>query len=112
MKGNRYNKGKLLWSLVSWKALIPMVEVLMFGAEKYAPNNWKNGLSWTETAESLMRHLYAWLDGEDYDPESGLHHIGHILCNAKFLSYMILFRPDLDDRYKDPNLISDDEQNN
>jgi hypothetical protein len=38
--GDRYNTGKTRWSLVSWKALVPMVEVLEFGAKKYAPFNW------------------------------------------------------------------------
>jgi len=97
--GNRKNNNKLRWSLVSWEALSPMVLVLMFGAEKYAPNNWKKGLSWTEISESLMRHLYSFLEGEDNDKESKLTHVGHILCNAMFLSYMFLFRKDLDDRY-------------
>ena len=101
--GQRFNESKLKWSLVSWKALGPMVAVLMFGAEKYAPNNWKNGLSWTEVLESLQRHMNAFIDGEDNDPESQLSHVGHILCNAMFLSYMFLFRKDLDDRYIDEN---------
>ena len=35
MSGDRFNTGKLKWSLLSWKALEPMVRVLMFGAEKY-----------------------------------------------------------------------------
>lgn len=104
LKGNRKNKGKLKWSLVSWKALEPMVIVLMFGANKYAPNNWKQGLKYTEICESLQRHLNAFIEGEDDDPESKLSHVGHILCNAMFLSYMFLFRKDMDDRYIDKNL--------
>lgn len=101
--GLRYNTGKLKWSLVSWKALGPMVRVLMFGAEKYDDHNWKKGLNWTEILESMQRHMNAFIDGEDDDPESKLSHVGHILCNAMFLSYMFLFRKDLDDRFKDPN---------
>lgn len=102
--GQRFNEAKLKWSLVSWRALEPMVAVLMFGAEKYSPNNWKNGLSWNDTCESLHRHLTVFMEGEDNDPESKLSHVGHILCNAMFLSYMFLFRKDLDDRYIDENL--------
>lgn len=102
--GLRYNTDKLKWSLVSWKALEPMVKVLMFGAEKYDSWNWTKGLSYVEITESMQRHIYAFLQGEDDDSESKLSHVGHILCNAMFLSYMFLFRKDLDDRYKDPNL--------
>jgi hypothetical protein len=56
----------------------------------------------------MQRHINALLQGEDDDPESGLAHVGHILCNAMFLSYMFLFRKDLDDRYIDPNLQEND----
>lgn len=103
-KGSRYNQGKLKWSLVSYKALEPMVQVLMFGAQKYSSWNWSKGLKYTEICDSLQRHLNAFLAGEDNDQESKLHHVGHILCNAMFLSYMFLFRKDMDDRYIDKNL--------
>ena len=94
----RFNDNKIKWSLVSWKALEPMVKVLMFGANKYSPNNWQKGLKYSEISESLQRHLYAFMEGEDDDPESKLSHLGHILCNAMFLSWMFIFRKDLDDR--------------
>jgi hypothetical protein len=71
----------------------------MFGAEKYSSHNWKKGLKYSEISESLQRHLNAFMEGENNDPESKLSHIGHILCNAMFLSYMSIFRKDLDDRY-------------
>lgn len=99
-KGSRYNKNKPKWSLVSWSALEPMVKVLEFGAEKYAPWNWTKGLKYTEICESMLRHVYAFLDGENDDKESKLSHVGHILCNAMFLSYMYLFKPEMDDRKK------------
>lgn len=94
----RFNDNKIKWSLVSWKALEPMVKVLMFGANKYSPNNWQKGLKYSEISESLQRHLYYFMEGEDDDPESKLSHLGHILCNAMFLSWMFIFRKDLDDR--------------
>lgn len=103
--GTRENDKKLKWSLVSWRALEPMVRVLMFGATKYDDHNWKKGLKYTEITESLQRHMISFLDGHDRDKESKLLHVGHILCNAMFLSYMVLFRKDLDDRFIDKNLI-------
>lgn len=99
----RYNGGKLRWSLVDFDALEDMVKVLEFGAQKYADNNWKKGLKTTEIFESMMRHMTAYMRGEDIDPESGLPHTGHILCNAMFLSYMQRFKPDFDTRHKDKN---------
>lgn len=99
--GERKNNGKLKWSLVSMVSLEPMIKVLMFGAEKYSAHNWRKGLKYSEIAESLQRHLNAFMEGEDNDSESKLSHVGHILCNAMFLSYMSIFRKDLDDRYID-----------
>lgn len=68
-----------------------MVRVLMFGAEKYASDNWKKGMNKREILESLQRHLASLIDGENCDSESQLHHIGHIMCNAMFYSYYLLF---------------------
>ena len=102
--GDRFNEGKPKWSLVPQSALIPMVRVLEFGANKYEPFNWTKGLSITEICESLKRHLDAFMEGEDNDPESGLSHIGHIQCNALFLSWMMENRKDLDDRINLKNI--------
>lgn len=103
--GERYNQGKVQWGLVPQMSLIPMVRVLEFGAKKYFPWNWAKGLPTVEICESLKRHLDAYLMGEDVDPESGLSHIGHIQCNALFLSYMMEHKPELDNRvFKDGKL--------
>lgn len=98
MIGDRFNEGKPKWSLVPQSSLIPMVRVLEFGTKKYGDYNWTKGLSIRETCESLKRHLDAFMEGEDKDNESGLSHIGHIQCNALFLSWMMENRSDLDDR--------------
>ena len=97
-KGLRFNTNKTKWSLVPQSALIPMVEVLEFGANKYSAFNWMKGLSVTEICESLKRHLDSFMEGQDNDVESTLSHIGHIQCNALFLSWMMQNRRDMDDR--------------
>lgn len=85
----RHNGGKLQWSLVDFKSLEPMVQVLMYGAEKYSRDNWKKGLPSHEVCESLLRHVFALLAGEETDPESGISHVGHIQSNAMFLGYSL-----------------------
>jgi hypothetical protein len=59
-------------------------EVITSGA-----HNWKLGLDNKEILESAMRHLTALMDGQDLDPESKRHHMGHIMCNAMFYMYQI-----------------------
>lgn len=96
----RYNEGKLKWSLVDWKSIEPMVRVLEMGAKKYAPYNWTKGMPVTEISESLLRHMFAFLNGEDMDKESKIEHLGHVMCNAMFLVYMMREKPEFDDRVK------------
>jgi hypothetical protein len=110
-EGLRYNEGKAKWSLVPQSSLLPMVRVLEFGAKKYDSYNWMKGMSITEICESLKRHLDAFMEGEDNDPESGLPHLGHIQCNALFLSWMMEHRPDLDDRFNFKQLLEDGNNN-
>lgn len=114
-RADRANQGKMDWGLVDFKALEPMVEVLMFGAEKYSKsinindiavytsgrNNWKKGLPISETFGSLMRHLIAFKGGEDVDPESGKSHLGHAMCNLMFISYYLQNNPEKWDNRKE-----------
>ncbi len=94
----RYNQGKLQWSLVDFDSLEGLVRVLEYGAAKYAPDNWKKGMPVTQVSESLMRHLFAFLRGEDVDPESGCRHISHVMCNVMFLEYIMREKPHYDNR--------------
>jgi hypothetical protein len=71
----------------------------MYGAGKYGRFNFKKGIEHTRLADACLRHLTAYLDGEDLDPESGVSHLGHALASLAMLSYMAANRPDLDDRY-------------
>ena len=99
----RYNQGKLQWSLIDFKSLEGLVKVLEMGAKKYDKHNWKKGMPITQVSESLMRHLFAFLNGEDTDSESGLSHISHVMCNAMFIEYIMREKPEFDDRYETQN---------
>jgi hypothetical protein len=102
-QAERFNSNKLRWSLVDFKSIEPLVRVLEFGANKYGYHNWKKGMPVTEVTESLMRHLTAFMSGEDIDPESKESHIGHIQCNAMFLTYILEnMRDKWDDRVTSP----------
>ena len=56
------------------------------GSEKYGPYNWrKTGVCASTYVAAIMRHLNAWRDGEDLDPESGISHIAHVACSCNIL---------------------------
>jgi hypothetical protein len=97
-KGLRKNEGKLRMDLVPESAINGIAKVLTFGAEKYAPNNWRLGMPWSKVTSSLKRHLAAIDRGEDFDEESKLMHIDHVLCNAAFLKEYYKIYPQGDDR--------------
>lgn len=96
--GLRYNDGKPMYNLLTPKAMGELAKVLTEGAKKYAPNNWQRGMSWNSVLDSLVRHLEAFKRGEDYDSETGLLHMGHVLCNAMFLTEYYNIYPQGDDR--------------
>jgi len=87
----KHDSGKPDWSLVPFESLEGMVKVLEFGAQKYAGWNWttNGGFSYTRVLRSCLRHIFAYMRGEDLDPESGLSHIHHAMCNLLFISHYI-----------------------
>lgn len=86
-QSERFNQSKLRWNLVDFQSTAEMLKVLEFGANKYAPDNWKKGLHREETLESIQRHLIELFNNKEFDDESKLHHMGHIMCNAMFYLY-------------------------
>ena len=58
-----------------------------YGCAKYRnPENWRN-VEASRYWDALLRHvLAAWDDWQAVDPESGLPHLHHIICNAGFLA--------------------------
>ena len=74
--------------------MLPQMYVLHYRYQKstccikYSENSWQNLPNfWKRYKAALLRHLTAIDTGELIDPESGLPHIDHVLCNAAFLSW-------------------------
>lgn len=84
---NRFNAGKVKWSLLPWDALQEACKVFMMGALKYGAFNWCTPpyLSFDDITDSLHRHMYERQNNRLKDKESGLLHSAHMVCNALFL---------------------------
>lgn len=80
--------------------MLAIAEVLTFGAKKYADHNWRQGFKWSRLLGAAMRHLFAFLRGEDKDPETGLSHLAHLGCCVMFLLEHEQRGLGEDDRYK------------
>ena len=98
--GARYNDGKVALELIPGLALEDCARVFDYGRKKYAAWNWAKGMQWMVVFACLLRHLYAWARGEDNDPESGLPHLGHAMCNLVMLTTFARTYREGDDRPK------------
>lgn len=84
--GRKFDGGKLEYGLLPPFALKEVVKVLTFGAQKYERDNWqKVPDSKRRYFDALQRHVWAWKEGEKFDPESGIHHLAHAMCCLMFL---------------------------
>lgn len=97
-QGLRYNQGKPRFDLLPRYAMSALARIMTRGAEKYAERNWEKGMSWGWVLASLKRHLDAYERGEDFEPESGELHMGHVMANAAFLTEYYKIYPEGDDR--------------
>ena len=91
---------KIRMELLSPVALEAIAKVMTFGAQKYTDHNWRKGFKWSRLIGAALRHLMAFMKGEDKDPESGLPHLAHLGCCVMFLLEHQLTKIGKDDRYK------------
>jgi hypothetical protein len=84
-QGTKHDEGKAPMGLLPGDALLKVAEVLAYGAEKYSPGNWRHVKPGSRYLDAALRHLTAYADGEDNDPESGLSHAAHAACCVLFM---------------------------
>ena len=62
-------------------AIREMGKVFELGAKKYGRFNWReHKVSSTVYYDAAWRHMAAWFEGEDVDPESGVSHLAHVMA--------------------------------
>lgn len=99
-KGIKYDNEKIKWNLLPIEVMRDVVKILMFGAKKYKPNNWKYVEPWDiRYYNAAKRHLNDWWLGEKNDDETGLNHLAHAICCLIFLLW--------DDKHKERTFIGD-----
>lgn len=98
--GTKHDGEKIQLDLLSPRWVVGVGSVLTFGAKKYAAHNWRKGIALSRLLGACLRHVFAFIGGEDRDAESGLSHLYHASCCLMFASELHETRPDLDDRYK------------
>ncbi|GAN79829.1 hypothetical protein Aam_030_062 [Acidocella aminolytica 101 = DSM 11237] len=80
--GLRYDDEKPRYDLIPPDALHALAVHYTISLKKYPERNWERGMAWGKCFASLMRHAWAWMRGEDFDPETGSHHMIAAAWNA------------------------------
>lgn len=80
--------------------------VFEYGTRKYAAWNWAKGMPWTVPIGCALRHIVLGIEqGEQNDPESGLPHRGHVVCNIVMLLWFLDHCAEGDDRRTLPKAV-------
>lgn len=99
MSGNKNDTNKPKMSLLPSYALAEVAQVMTMGAEKYGRYNYLDGMEYSRILDANLRHLNAFIGGEDNDAESGLSHLAHAAANSLMLLEYIIRDIGEDDRY-------------
>jgi hypothetical protein len=98
MGATKHDSSKPRLGLLPWTSLTEIAKVLTFGADKYEKYNWRKGFTYERVMGATLRHLAAFSEGEDNDPETGLSHLAHAGCNVLFLLHFVITNTGTDDR--------------
>lgn len=96
--GGQKGRKRARFDLLPADALRQVAEHYGIGAEKYEDRNWERGYEWSLSFGAMMRHAWAWWAGEDYDPETGSHHLAAVVFHALAGLTFMDTHPELDDR--------------
>lgn len=99
--GTRFSEGKPGgWAYMPLYGLILVSPVSTGGAGKYAPEDWREGQSFSTLYNAMWRHL---IETQQHgiwaiDPKTNCYHLAHVAWNLlTLLTFMALGRTDLDD---------------
>lgn len=89
-------EGKPRYDLIPYQPLRRVADLYARGAEKYDDNNWTKGQPYSRAFASLLRHVYAWREGERTED-----HLAAVVFNAMALMWYEENKPELDDYFKE-----------
>ena len=101
-QGKKDDSSKVQVELLSPLWLLGVGRILTRGATKYSAHNWRKGLERARTVGASLRHIFAYLAGEDNDSETGESHLLHASCELMFSYELSLTHPQTDNRFKLP----------
>ena len=95
MSAIKHDNNKPQLDLIPPTAILALAKVLDYGATKYSPRNWENGMRWGRVYAACLRHLFSWWAGkgttnksflfDEVDDETQYSHLWHALACIVFL---------------------------
>lgn len=86
-------------STVSGPVLMELGVAMLEGARKYGRHNYRvSGVRASVYYDAAMRHLMAWYEGQDFDPDSGLSHVTKAMASLAVLRDATINGKLVDDR--------------
>lgn len=101
---------KVPMSTLSGPVLMEVGLAMMEGALKYGRSNYRKvGVRASVYFDALMRHAWSYWEGEDIDPDSGVHHVTKAIATLMVLRDCMIRGQYTDDRppKMDPTWIKD-----
>lgn len=90
---------KVPFSTIPSEVMAEIGLAMMEGARKYGRHNYRVvGVRASVYYDALMRHITAWWEGEDIDPDSGLNHVVKALSSLTVLRDAMINEKLTDDR--------------
>jgi len=80
--GLRFNEEKNRLELTPPEWLWALGDVTTQGSKKYFARNWERGMAWSIMVGCSLRHVFKFIVGERYDPETGCHHLAMAAWNC------------------------------
>lgn len=100
LSGRKDDTEKLRLELVPVEAINAIARAMTYGAKKYTAWNWSRGIAHMRLVGACLRHVTAYVAGENIDRESGNHHLDHALASLSMLRASIENNLGEDDRPK------------
>lgn len=99
MVAKKFDDQKPRMSLIPQRALMEVAKVMTMGAKKYDDHNWRKGMNWSRLSDAQLRHMAKFINGQNYDEESGLYELAHAAANCLMLLEYQLNNLGDDDRH-------------
>lgn len=100
-KALTFDQEKSPLAYLPWAGIDEVAHVQAYGAKKYGDfYNYRKGMEVGRNLSCAIRHIRAYMEGENLDKESSRSHLAHACCRLLFTLQNLHDGTAIDDRYK------------